>query len=99
MTPEDLLDAALQSGVSVRVKDGALLVSGAGSAPMDLIDELREKVNDVMGLLSCARCGATGVRLIRAYWGSRFCPPCCAGVVEENDAADNWPPTAPEGWQ
>ena len=91
MTPEVLLDAATACGLTVAVENGRLAVSGRGSTPPDLIDGLRNQANQIMRLLCCGRCGATKVRLIPAYWGPRFCKPCCALIAAEHDTHNSWP--------
>jgi len=98
LTPEDLLDAAAEAGLAIRVEEGKLTVCGRGSEPVGLIDELQRRAGQIVALLTCARCGATGGRLVPAYWGPKFCPTCCAEVVAENDSADDWPPLASEDW-
>lgn len=96
MTPQDLLDAVRESGLNVHVVDGALVVDGVGHTPTGLLDEVRRRRGELTKLLVCARCSLTDIRLIPAYWGPRFCPSCCAAVVDENDRADRWPPFDPK---
>ncbi|MGD0880507.1 MAG: hypothetical protein ABSB09_02915 [Acidimicrobiales bacterium] len=91
MNAEELLDVAHRSGLAVVVEDGDLIVRGSGPQPADLIDSLFDHASELAELLSCASCGATGPRLVETYWGPRFCPSCCAAIVEAHDAADSWP--------
>ncbi len=92
MNAEELLDHARRSGLTVLVEDGDLVVRGSGLRPADLIDSLFDRTDELVELLRCVHCGATGSDLVEAYWGSRYCPECRAAVVVRLDATEAWPP-------
>ena len=91
MTPEELLDSAARSGLTLRVNHDALIVCGSGPTPAELIEEIGLKVGDVLRLLRCNRCGRTGRRLVTAYWGEPPCLQCCAALAGQHDARQSWP--------
>jgi hypothetical protein len=54
MSPEQLLELAGQSGLTLSIERDALLIRGSGFRPAELLEELRGRVEDIVPLLECA---------------------------------------------
>jgi hypothetical protein len=91
LTPEQLLELAGHSGLTLSMEGNDLLVHGLQPRPADLIDELRDRHEEIIPLLCCARCDEAPPSLVTTYWGVRLCRPCVRIVAEEFNQRDNWP--------
>lgn len=89
----DLINHARSRGLDLAACDGKLRITGPKTAGEDIIEQLRERRDDIIGALThspriCAHCGSDQVA-ITSWAGEPYCRPCAIRVGTELLAAES----------
>jgi hypothetical protein len=91
MTSEELLLAAIRSGLTVVIDGDVLVIRGSGCRPAEILDALSSRAEEIVQILRCWHCCRADRPLILTHWGERLCRSCCIHAAGEHNAHDSWP--------
>lgn len=75
MTPSDLLNLCVQSGITLRLEDGQVRLQSEAPPPADLLQELRTRRDEITAFLEhCNAVDAAEADAMRAHYAAPIGP-------------------------